>query len=90
MLLPKGTSLMSVKDRLPPARALLGLLARTRFWFFVVLSGLVVFFWRGFSTSAGNMQKCVRHAMPAFRTLTTGPQVLLLRPGQVTAGTIEQ
>ncbi|KAI9680609.1 MAG: hypothetical protein M1817_004049 [Caeruleum heppii] len=60
MLLPKGgVTWKSARARLPPSRALLHALTRTRFLLFVALAGLVVILWRGIRTSASDMQKYV-------------------------------
>ncbi|KAI9930838.1 hypothetical protein AWENTII_004042 [Aspergillus wentii] len=57
MLLPKGgVTWKSAKARLPPWRAVLVLLTRTRFLVSVALTGLVVLLWRGVSSSASQMQ----------------------------------
>ncbi|OJJ44752.1 hypothetical protein ASPZODRAFT_731591 [Penicilliopsis zonata CBS 506.65] len=57
MLLPKGgVTWKSARARLPPWRAVLVLLTRTRFLVSIALTGLVVLLWRGISSSAAEMQ----------------------------------
>lgn len=58
MLLPKGgITWKSAKARLPPWRALVVLLTRTRFLVSLVITGLVILLWRGVSKSASEMQR---------------------------------
>ncbi|KAI9837867.1 MAG: hypothetical protein M1838_004727 [Thelocarpon superellum] len=58
MLLPKGSvTWKSAKARLPPTRAVVHFLTRTRFLVFAALAGLVVLLWQGISTSAAEMQR---------------------------------
>lgn len=58
MLLPKGgVTWKSAKSRLPPSRAILHFLTRTRFLVFVALAGLIILLWQGISTSASEMQR---------------------------------
>lgn len=58
MLLPKGgVTWKSARARLPPWRAVLVLLTRTRFLVSVAVTGLVILLWRGVSKSASEMQK---------------------------------
>ncbi|KAI9779798.1 MAG: hypothetical protein M1816_003334 [Peltula sp. TS41687] len=60
MLLPKGgVTWKSAKARLPPSRAVIHLLTRTRFLLAVVLTGLIILIWRGISSSASEMQRFV-------------------------------
>lgn len=57
MLLPKGgVTWKSAKARLPPWRAILVLLTRTRFLVSLAVTGLVILLWRGISRSASEMQ----------------------------------
>ncbi|KAL2430407.1 Mannan polymerase II complex anp1 subunit [Exophiala dermatitidis] len=56
MLLPKGgVNWKSAKARLPPWRAILMFLTRTRFLVVVALTGLIVLLWRGISVSTREM-----------------------------------
>ena len=58
MLLPKGgVNWKSAKARLPPWRAIVVLLTRTRFLVSIALAGLLLLMWRGVSKSASEMQK---------------------------------
>lgn len=58
MLLPKGgVNWKSARAGLPPWRAILVLLTRTRFLVSVAVTGLVILLWRGVSKSASEMQK---------------------------------
>lgn len=58
MLLPKGgVNWKSTRARLPPWRAILVLLTRTRFLVSLAVTGLVILLWRGVSKSASEMQK---------------------------------
>lgn len=58
MLLPKGgVTWKSARARLPPWRAVLVLLTRTRFLVTIAVTGLVILLWRGVSKSASEMQK---------------------------------
>jgi hypothetical protein len=58
MLLPKGgVNWKSAKARLPPWRAILVLLTRTRFLVSIALTGLLILMWRGVSKSASEMQR---------------------------------
>lgn len=58
MLLPKGgVTWKSTRARLPPWRAVLVLLTRTRFLVTIAVTGLVILLWRGVSKSASEMQK---------------------------------
>lgn len=58
MLLPKGgVTWKSAKAGLPPWRAVLFLVTRTRFLVSVALTGLMILFWRGISSSASEMQR---------------------------------
>jgi len=60
MLLPKGgVNWKSTRARLPPWRAILVLLTRTRFLVSLAVTGLVILLWRGVSKSASEMQKYV-------------------------------
>lgn len=62
MLLPKGgvgVTWKSARARLPPWRALVVLLTRTRFLITIAVTGLVILLWRGISKSAAEMQKYV-------------------------------
>ncbi|KAJ5665730.1 Mannan polymerase II complex anp1 subunit [Penicillium maclennaniae] len=57
MLLPKGgVTWKSARARLPPWRAVLVLLTRTRFLVTIAVTGLVILLWRGVSKSASEMQ----------------------------------
>ncbi|RAL05774.1 ANP1/MMN9/VAN1 family protein [Aspergillus ibericus CBS 121593] len=57
MLLPKGgVTWKSAKARLPPWRAVLFLVTRTRFLVSLAITGLVILLWRGISKSASEMQ----------------------------------
>jgi hypothetical protein len=65
MLLPKGgVTWKSAKARLPPWKAILMFLTRTRFLVAVALTGLIVLLWRGITVSTREMSKYVRHAHP--------------------------
>ncbi|KAI5857189.1 Anp1-domain-containing protein [Tricharina praecox] len=57
MLTLKGMSVKTVRNRLPPLRAVASIFSRTRFWFLVFLSAFIVILWRGVNSSAANMQK---------------------------------
>jgi len=58
MLLPKGgVTWKSTKARLPPSRAIVHFLTRSRFPLFLTLAGVVLILWRGISTSASEMQR---------------------------------
>ena len=58
MLLPKGgVNWKAAKSRLPPTRALLAFVTRTRFLLCVAIAGITILLWRGISTSASEMQK---------------------------------
>jgi hypothetical protein len=60
MLLPKGgVTWKSARARLPPWRAIIVLLTRTRFLISLAITGLVILLWRGISSSAAEMQKYV-------------------------------
>ncbi|CAI7598661.1 Mannan polymerase II complex anp1 subunit [Penicillium manginii] len=57
MLLPKGgVNWKSARSRLPPWRAVLVLLTRTRFLVSLAVTGLIILLWRGVSKSASEMQ----------------------------------
>jgi hypothetical protein len=57
MLLPKGgVTWKSAKARLPPWRAILVLVTRTRFLVSVAIAGLLILLWSGISKSASEMQ----------------------------------
>lgn len=65
MLLPKGgVTWKSARARLPPWRAVLVLLTRTRFLVSVALTGLLILMWRGVSKSASEMQKYAAWSLP--------------------------
>ncbi|KAI9042562.1 ANP1/MMN9/VAN1 family protein [Aspergillus affinis] len=65
MLLPKGgVTWKSAKARLPPWRAVLFLVTRTRFLVSVALTGLMILFWRGISRSASEMQSFYCYGPP--------------------------
>jgi hypothetical protein len=56
MLLPKGgVTWKSAKARLPPWRAVLLVLTRTRFLVSIALTGLIILLWRGISVSTSQM-----------------------------------
>lgn len=57
MLSLKGVTVKSVRNKLPPPRALLSVFSRTRFWFLVFLSAFIVILWRGVHSSAANLEK---------------------------------
>ncbi|PYI17737.1 hypothetical protein BO99DRAFT_414064 [Aspergillus violaceofuscus CBS 115571] len=58
MLLPKGgVTWKSAKARLPPWRAVLFMVTRTRFLVSLAVTGLMVLLWRGISRSASEMQR---------------------------------
>ncbi|KAF2398990.1 glycosyltransferase family 62 protein [Trichodelitschia bisporula] len=60
MLLPKGgMNWKAAKARIPPSRAVLAFVFRTRFLVVVALTFLVVFTWRGLSGRASEMQRFV-------------------------------
>lgn len=66
MLLPKGgVNWKSARAGLPPWRAVLVLLTRTRFLVSVAVTGLVILLWRGVSKSASGMQKYAAAIIPA-------------------------
>ncbi len=66
MLLPKGgVNWKSARAGLPPWRAVLVLLTRTRFLVSVAVTGLVILLWRGVSKSASGMQKYAAVIIPA-------------------------
>lgn len=59
MLLPKGgvnVNWKAARARLPPWRAVVVLLTRTRFLVSIAVTGLIVLLWRGISSSAAEMQ----------------------------------
>ncbi|KAF6839421.1 mannan polymerase ii complex anp1 subunit [Colletotrichum plurivorum] len=57
MLLPKGgINWKSAQSRLPPTRAILAIVTKTRFLLLIALAGLILLLWRGISTSASEMQ----------------------------------
>ncbi|KAL2833366.1 Anp1-domain-containing protein [Aspergillus cavernicola] len=65
MLLPKGgVTWKSARSRLPPWRAILVLMTRTRFLISLAITGLVVLLWRGISSSAGEMQNFYCYGPP--------------------------
>ncbi|EON62842.1 hypothetical protein W97_02067 [Coniosporium apollinis CBS 100218] len=58
MLLPKGgVTWKSARARLPPSRAVLHFVTRTRFILLVLFSGIVLLLWRGLSSRAGEVQR---------------------------------
>ena len=58
MLLPKGgVTWKSAKARLPPWKAIIMFLTRTRFLVAVALTGLIILLWRGISVSTQQMSK---------------------------------
>lgn len=58
MLLPKGgVTWKSAKARLPPWRAILVLVTRTRFLVSMTVAGLLLLLWSGISRSASEMQR---------------------------------
>ncbi|KAL4878581.1 Anp1-domain-containing protein [Aspergillus karnatakaensis] len=65
MLLPKGgVTWKSARSRLPPWRAILVLVTRTRFLISLAVTGLVVLLWRGISGSASEMQNFYCYGPP--------------------------
>jgi len=63
MLLPKGgVTWKSAKSKLPPWKAILMFLTRTRFLVAVALTGLIVLLWRGITVSTREMSKYVQTA----------------------------
>ncbi|PLB38960.1 ANP1/MMN9/VAN1 family protein [Aspergillus candidus] len=57
MLLPKGgVTWKSTRSRLPPWRALLVLVTRTRFLASLAITGMIILLWRGVTRSASGMQ----------------------------------
>lgn len=57
MLLPKGgLNWKAARAQLPPARMLWNVVTRTRFLLLVAVSGIILFLWRGISSSASEMQ----------------------------------
>lgn len=56
-MIPKGMTVKTIRNKLPPLRAIGQVVLRTRFLFFVFLSAFIIILWRGFSSSAANMQK---------------------------------
>lgn len=89
MLLPKGgVTWKSAKARLPPWRAVLVVLTRTRFLVAIALTGLIILLWRGISVSTSQMAEYVfstfflpyvPHLIGLSSTDTTTLQLLLLR-----------
>lgn len=58
MLLPKGgVNWKAAKARLPPSRAVLAFLTRTRFLVVVALLGTIILLWRGITSSASEMKE---------------------------------
>ncbi|KAL4740342.1 Anp1-domain-containing protein [Aspergillus similis] len=65
MLLPKGgVTWKSARARLPPWRAILVLVTRTRFLISLAITGLIVLLWRGISSSASEMQNFYCYGPP--------------------------
>jgi hypothetical protein len=65
MLLPKGgVTWKSAKARLPPWKAVLMMLTRTRFLVAVVLTGLIILLWRGITVSTREMSKYAPSSRP--------------------------
>lgn len=61
MLLPKGgVTWKSAKARLPPWKAIIMFLTRTRLLVAVALAGLIVLLWRGITVSTREMSKYAR------------------------------
>ncbi|KAF8545120.1 Anp1-domain-containing protein [Trichophaea hybrida] len=56
-MLFKGMSVKTVRNRLPPLRAVLSIFSKTRFWFLLLLSAFVVILWRTFHYTADNYRK---------------------------------
>ena len=60
MILPKGgITWKSAKARLPPWKALIVFLTRTRLLVAVALAGLIILLWRGITVSTSQMSKYV-------------------------------
>ena len=58
MLLPKGgINWKAAKANLPPSRAIIVLLTKTRFLLFVAIVGIFLLLWRGIRSSASEMQR---------------------------------
>ncbi|KAL8756931.1 MAG: hypothetical protein Q9184_004345 [Pyrenodesmia sp. 2 TL-2023] len=58
MLLPKsGVTWKSTRARLPPSRAIISFLARSRFLLVLAIVIIVIILWRGISSSASEMQR---------------------------------
>ncbi|KAL4984782.1 Anp1-domain-containing protein [Aspergillus falconensis] len=65
MLLPKGgVTWKSARARLPPWRAILVLVTRTRFLISLAITGLIILLWRGISSSASEMQNFYCYGPP--------------------------
>ncbi|KAB8075551.1 Anp1-domain-containing protein [Aspergillus leporis] len=65
MLFPKGgVTWKSAKARLPPWRAILVLVTRTRFLVSLAITGLMILLWRGLSKSASEMQNFYCYGPP--------------------------
>jgi hypothetical protein len=61
MLLPKGgVTWKSARSKLPPWKAVVVLLTRTRVLVSIAIASLVILLWRGISKSAAEMQKYVQ------------------------------
>jgi hypothetical protein len=91
MLLPKGgVTWKSAKARLPPWRAVLVVLTRTRFLVAIALTGLIILLWRGISVSTSQMSEYVISRIARvpcligfLRADTITLQFLLLRALQI-------
>lgn len=58
MLLPKGgVTWKSTRARLPPSRAILHFLTRSRFLLVLAVVAIVIVLWRGITSSASEMQR---------------------------------
>lgn len=56
-MMPKGMTVRTIQNKLPPLRAIGVVVLRTRFLFFVFLSAFIIILWRGFGSSASDMQR---------------------------------
>lgn len=78
MLLPKGMNAKTVREKLPPWKALIGVLARTRFWLVVIVGVVVILLLRGFASSAKDMQRYVSFKRRVYAFLPRGTTIYCL------------